>query len=64
MSITVKKLITELEKIENKFLEVEFYDAKTLKYFGINAILKPSSLKKVLITSYPKKDEEQINNEG
>jgi hypothetical protein len=24
MSITVKKLIKELEKIENKFLEVEF----------------------------------------
>lgn len=29
MAITVKKLISELEKIENKFLEVEFYSVKS-----------------------------------
>ena len=32
MTMTVKKLISELEKIENKLLEVEieFYDAPTI----------------------------------
>jgi hypothetical protein len=44
MSITVKKLISELEKIENKFLEVEVLDyailAKNSSIRGIREMNK------------------------
>ena len=32
MAITVKRLIAELEKIENKFLEVEFYSLEKRQF--------------------------------
>jgi len=48
MSITVKKLISELEKIENKFLEVEIYDLDSRNYFKpIEGVRKTD--KKILI---------------
>lgn len=48
MSMTVKKLISELEKIENKFLEVEVrIGSKFHSYYEVNAVQKES--KKVFI---------------
>lgn len=48
MSMTVKKLISELEKIENKFLEVEVYSLETTyTVYEIDTIRKVN--KKVLI---------------
>lgn len=48
MSMTVKKLISELEKIENKYLEVECYlTINVYKPFEIDLVKK--SDKKVFI---------------
>lgn len=56
MSITVKKLITELEKIENKFLEVEICVVNDgFKRLEAERIAK-SSDRKVLIFATEKND--------
>lgn len=48
MAITVKRLIAELEKIENKFLEVEVMPNNRLDPFELDQIKKVD--KKVLLT--------------
>lgn len=49
MAITVKKLIAELEKIENKFLEVEVYNSKKVDgYLELEHVKKVD--RKVLLT--------------
>jgi len=50
MSITVKKLITELEKIDNKFLEVEMMSPSYSPY-PIDRIIKSENNKKVYLIS-------------
>ena len=49
MPITVRKLITELEKIDNKFLEVEMIRDDSSKKYEVDYILSAIGYKKVLI---------------
>jgi hypothetical protein len=55
MSISVKKLIEELEKIPNKFMEVEIY----VRQFGVRHEISEvkSTGKKILILTEYNKDE-------
>lgn len=48
--MTVKKLISELEKIENKLLEVEIMSPSYNPY-AVDRVVKPSTQKKVYIVS-------------
>ena len=58
MSMTVKKLISELEKIENKYLEVEFLNTEgKYSFVELDHISKFSERKKVIIYA---KDKRQI----
>lgn len=50
MVMTVKKLIAELEKIENKFLEVEIMSPSYNPY-PVDRVVKPSQQKKVFLVS-------------
>lgn len=50
MVMTVKKLISELEKIENKFLEVEVMSPSYSPY-PIDRVVKPAQQKKVFLVS-------------
>ncbi len=54
MPITVKRLIAELEKIENKYLEVEVYLSKM---YPINGVKESNYSKKVLIYADNSKDD-------
>lgn len=58
MSMTVKKLISELEKIENKYLEVEFFSTEgRYSFLELDHIYKCGEKKKVIIYA---KDKRQI----
>lgn len=50
MAMTVRKLISELEKIENKYLEVEIMSPSYNPY-GVGRVVKSSSQKKVFLVS-------------
>jgi hypothetical protein len=50
MSMTVKKLISELEKIENKFLEVELISPSYAPY-PVDAVQVSKANKKVFLIS-------------
>jgi hypothetical protein len=50
MVMTVKKLIAELEKIENKFLEVEIM-SPSYSPWAVDRVVKPSQQKKVFLVS-------------
>ncbi|MDE2024888.1 MAG: hypothetical protein KGJ07_00165 [Patescibacteria group bacterium] len=50
MSITVKKLISELEKIPNKFLEVEVFDkTHNFGYHEINRLVTAGKKVRIII---------------
>ena len=58
MSMTVKKLISELEKVDNKYLEVEFLNTEgRYAFLELDHIYKCSEKKKVIIYA---KDKRQI----
>lgn len=50
MTMTVKKLIAELEKIENKFLEVEIMSPSYNPY-PLDRVIKPAQQKKVFLVT-------------
>lgn len=50
MAMTVKKLISELEKIDNKFLEVEIISPAYNPY-SLSRVTKSSNQKKVYLVS-------------
>lgn len=58
MVMTVKKLISELEKIDNKFMEVEIMSPSYNPY-SVNRVVKHSNQKKVYLVTdnYGKNDE-------
>jgi hypothetical protein len=56
MPMTVKKLIAELEKIENKYLEVEFLNTEgAYSYLELDRVSQTARKGKVIISAIDKR---------